>query len=181
MFIYNINLSKTLLTKLFLGLVSLCLIAFTIYFTYTIIVQIKNEGDKCTAPASDTIEITNENYTNVLKEVHDNLKNYIGKKIQISGYIYRVSDFNNNQFVLARNMIISSNLQTLVVGFLCEYSKISEFEDGTWVVLDGKIEKGTYHGDIPILKVTSIKKVDKPNNEFVYPPDSSFVPTVNIF
>ena len=28
-------------------------------------------------------------------------------------------DFNNEQFVLARDMIVSSDFQTVVVGFLC--------------------------------------------------------------
>ena len=41
------------------------------------------------------------------------------------GYVFRANDFKENQFVLARDMIISSNLQTLVVGFLCETNELS--------------------------------------------------------
>ena len=38
------------------------------------------------------------------------------------GIVYRVSDLKENQFVLARDMIISSNRQYVVVGFfLCLY------------------------------------------------------------
>ena len=30
---------------------------------------------------------------------------------------------------------------------------------------------------MPVIKVTDIKRVDKPNDEFVYPPDESYIPT----
>ena len=62
------------------------------------------------------------------KAVHDNLDNYIGQQISFSGYVYRISDFESNQFVLARNMIISSDFQTLIVGFLCNSSLKNTFK-----------------------------------------------------
>ena len=48
--------------------------------------------------------MTDENYTNVLKEVHENLDTYVGQKICYTGYVYRVADLPENQFVLARDM-----------------------------------------------------------------------------
>ena len=61
--------------------------------------------------------------------------------------------------------------------FLCEYNDINDFEDGSWVNVTGEITKGDYHGDMPIIKVTEIKSCDKPNDEFVYPPDENYIPT----
>ena len=126
-------------------------------------------------------EIKASNYTNILKTVHDNLETYIGQKISFAGYVYRVPDINENEFILARDMIINSNLQTLVVGFLCKCDNAKDYGDRVWVEVEGVIEKGDYYGEIPIVKITSIKKVDKPNEEFVYPPDSSFVPTAVLY
>ena len=74
-------------------------------------------------------------------------------------------------------MIISSNLETLVVGFLCECEEVKKLEDRQWVEIEGTIDKGDYHGNIPIIKVEKIQKAEKPEEEYVYPPDSSFVPT----
>ena len=85
--------------------------------------------------------------------------------------------FNKDQFVLGRNMIISSDFKYVVVGFLCESDKISEFEDGTWVNVTGEITKGDYHGDMPIILVTELNKCDKPTDEYVYPPDDDYIPT----
>lgn len=39
-------------------------------------------------------------------------------------------------------------------------------------------KKVDYHGDMPELQITSLKEIDKPNDEYVYPPDESYVPTV---
>ena len=120
------------------------------------------------------------NYTNVLKNVHENIDKYTGQKIKFSGYVYRLYDFQKEQFVLARDMIISSDFQTVVVGFLCNSNIASNFEDKTWVEIEGTITKGNYNGDIPIIKVDKIEKIEKPSDEYVYPPDSSFVTTSTV-
>ena len=72
-------------------------------------------------PASDVTTLTAQNYTNVLKSVHENLDTYVGQKFKFSGFVYRVYDFSNDEFVLGRNMVIRSDFQSVVVGFLCKY------------------------------------------------------------
>lgn len=124
--------------------------------------------------------ITSNNYTNILKIVHDNLDKYLNQKICFSGYVYRVYDFKDTQFVLARDMIISPDFQTLVVGFLCDYKDANKFKDGSWVEITGKITKGEYHGQIPIIEIIDIKEIECPKEEYVYPPDDTFIPTSNI-
>lgn len=44
----------------------------------------------------------------------------------------------------------------------------------------GKITKGYYHVDIPIIKVDNIEKVNKPQNPLVYPPDDFYIPTSSL-
>lgn len=132
-------------------------------------------------PQSGVSQISPKNYTNILKSVHENIDSYVGKKICFTGYVYRVLDLQDNQFVLARDMIVNSNSQTVVVGFLCEYDESKNFDDNTWVQVTGEIFKGDYHGDMPIIKVTDIKSVDKPSQEeYVYPPDDSYIPTAGV-
>ena len=74
-------------------------------------------------------------------------------------------------------MIISSDYKYVVVGFLAEFDKASNFKDGSWVNVTGEIVKGNYHGDIPILRVIEINTCDKPTEEFVYPPTDDYIPT----
>lgn len=171
MFIYNIKINNNKLFKLFFITVIILLICIV----SIVIFRVFNGASK--NPKNPEIcQISTTNYTNVLKAVHDNIDAYVGVKIHFSGYVYKLFDFNENQFVLARNMVISSNFQTVVVGFLCESENIKDFADNSWVELTGEITKGDYHGDMPIIKVTELKSCDKPNDELVYPPDENYIP-----
>lgn len=181
MFICNISLNKTKVVKCLFAIIAIILIIFFGFSAYRIFRESMNSSVNDCLPNPDVINITSANYTNVLKTVHDDLSTYLGKKIHFSGYIYRVSDFTETQFVLARDMIISSDLKTLVVGFLCESKDAPKFETNTWIEITGIITKGKYREEIPVIQVTEIKKINKPNECYVYPPDDSFVPTINLF
>lgn len=178
MFVCNLKLDHKFFFKIgfiLLFIIVLIIAGISIYkvFNYS------KANDKL--PIPNIANLTSDNYTNVLKSVHDNLDEYVGQKISFSGYIYRVYDFTESQFVLARNMVISSDNQTLVVGFLCSSNQVSNFTDGTWVNISGKIAKGDYHGDIPVIEVKEIKECDKPNDEYVYPPEDTYIPTSALF
>ena len=180
MFVYNIHFNKTKMVKIAFIIVAIILICLFCYVTYCIIAEGTKQENTC-EQNPDIIEIDAANYTNVLKEVHDNLDKYINKKIKLSGYIYRVSDFSDTEFVLARDMIISSDLKTLIVGFLCNCNESKKYNDKTWVEVIGTITKGKYHEEIPIINIININTISKPKDAYVYPPDNSFVPTANIF
>ena len=111
-------------------------------------------------------EIPTNNYTNILKSVHDDIDTYVGQKISFTGYVYRVYDLPETQFVLARDMVVDSKFQTMVVGFLCSYNNAKNFKDGTWVSITGKITKGYYHGDIPIIEIDKIEEITKPKDTY---------------
>lgn len=78
-------------------------------------------------------------------------------------------------------MIVNQANQTVVVGFLSEYDNINNFANCSWVKVTGTIKKGFLDGDIPILEVTKIENVEKPADDFVYPPDETYVPTSATF
>ena len=179
MFIYNMKLSKDKIFKTFFIIISILMLIIFIISIYKIFTKASDSNFKVndSIQKDKVITLTANNYTNILKAVHENLDNYVGIKIQFTGYVYRLLDFSDNEFVLARNMIISSNNQTVVVGFLCNYDKAKDIPNNTWVNITGIISKGNYHGEIPIIKITNINKADTPNDEFVYPPDNTYIQT----
>lgn len=182
MFIYNLKINGSKVFKVFFVIIIILIICIlgTVIFKVFNGASAKKSSNSTCMPQNDICKISANNYTNVLKAVHDDINSYVGVKINFSGYIYRLSDFNDNQFVLARNMVISSDFQTVVVGFLCEYDNAKNLADNSWVEITGEIVKGNYHGDMPIVKITDIKNIEKPNDEFVYPPDESYIPTSGI-
>lgn len=184
MIIYNVKLNKKLIFKTVLAIMTIICISIGIAGIYIILNNMEKEEVNVIGscmPSSDIATIMPENYTNILKQVHENIDTYVGQKISFSGYVYRVNGFSDNQFVLARDMDIG-NKQTLIVGFLCSCDTAKEFKTYSWVNITGEITKGTYNNsDIPILQITSIEEISKPENATVPIPDDEYVPTSVIY
>lgn len=184
MLIYNIKLDKKIIFKTSLAIMLIICISIGIIALYNVLTSFEKKDNNLiedTLPSSDIAVLTPENYTNILKAVHDDIDTYIGQKISFSGYVYRLSGFSEDQFVLARDMDVG-NKQTLIVGFLCSSDKAKEFETYSWVNITGEITKGSYNNtDIPILKITNIEKTAKPQNTNVSLPDDAYVPTAVIY
>ena len=175
MFVYNVKVSSGKLFKFVFAFIFIIILGITGFAIFKVFGVNSNLTEK-----NDIYNIDSNNYTNILKAVHEDLDTYIGQKISFSGYIYRTYDFQNNEFVLARDMIINSANETLVVGFLCKSDNASNFKDGTWVNITGEIKKGDYHGDIPIIEVSKIEETKKPNDALVYPPNDFYIPTSSL-
>lgn len=178
MFICNLKISSK---KVFKIVFIILLILVFIMFGIGIYRVFHNEENKLPDLESklkgQVNEISASNYTNVLQEVHNNIDTYIGMRVRFIGFVYRVYDFNSEQFVLARQMIVSSDMQAVVVGFLCHLNGADKYSDGSWVEAEGTITKGEYHGEIPVIEIESIKEVKTPSEEYVYPPDQTYVAT----
>lgn len=187
MFIFNFKVDGNKFSKvLFIIMMIIIMIIFG-FGIYNIFFKEKINNDSLVKvsdeiKSNEVFEITPSNYTNILKATNENVDDYIGCKIHFTGYVYRLLDFEENQFVLARDMVVSNNEeQALVVGFLSTYENAKDFEDGTWVDVVGEITKGNFNGDIAIVKVTSMNTIDKPKDEFVFPPDDTYIPTSALF
>ena len=178
MYIRNFKLNGKILFRIvFIILFILIFIMFAIgiYNIFKDREHVTSDMDDISKNKVNTISANN--YTNVLKTVHNNLNSYIGTKIKFTGFVYRLYDFSDEQFVLGRQMIISSDMQAVVVGFLCHLNGANKYEDGCWVEIEGTITRGDYHGEIPVIEIESIKEVKNPSDEYVYPPDENYIPT----
>lgn len=179
MFVFNVKLNSKTIVKISLIIISTIVVIFFIISLYKILSASFRVNDKIPEPDVSYLEV--ESYTNVLKSVYENLDLYVGQKIGFSGYVYRNLDFSDNQFVLARDMVVNGSTKTFIVGFLCSYENAKSFSDGCWVEIVGEITKGNYHGEVPLVKITEIKQIEKPSNEYAYPPDSTYIPTSIIY
>lgn len=175
MFVCNVKLNSKKIIKFSLVIIAIIVVIFFIISLYKILNSNFTVDDEI--KQSETVYIKAEEYTNILKSVYENLDTYVGQKICFSGYVYRNLDFSENQFVLARDMLVENSTKTLIVGFMCSSSENISCPDGTWVEIVGEISKGNYHGEIPIIRINKINIIDKPANEYAYPPDSTYIPT----
>ena len=178
MFVKNFKLNSKMIFKI------IFVILFILNFIMCIfgVAKMLRSKEQTTNPSNNVSKgninvLTTRNYTNVLKTVHSDLDTYVGKKIQFTGVVYRLYDFSNEQFVLGRQMIVSSDMQAVVVGFLCHLNGADKYKDGCWVEIEGTITKGEYHGAIPVVEIEKIKEVKTPSDEYVYPPEETYIPT----
>ena len=176
MFIYNLKLSKNAISSIFIILALIIIISIISFGVYIIFFK-SNSKSACDVKSDEIVELTESNYTNILKASSENIDSYTGTKVHVIGYVYRLLDFDENQFVIARDMKFGEDGNSLVVGFLCNYNKASLFADGTWVEIVGEIKKGKFNDDIAILDVISIEQTNAPQNIFVNPPDNTYIPT----
>ena len=180
MFIYNLKVNGNLIFRVIIIsiiIISFIILSFSIYTFY-------NTGKFTladTLPLNSVANIEASEYTNILKQVYEDVDTYVGQSINFTGYVYKLYDLKDSEFVLARDMIINSDSQTVVVGFLCSYDKAKELKEGSWVNITGKIIKGYYHNEIPVIDINKIEGTTKPEEEYVYPPDTLYIPTSVIF
>ncbi len=118
---------------------------------------------------TDTIVMNNDNFTYILKDCHENPYNYVDKDIKCIGYVYRRQDFKNNQFVVARDMLVSDD-KSRIVGFLCEYENANNLENNEWIEISGVIKIGDYHGAMPIINIKKVEEITTLLDTFVFPP-----------
>ena len=178
MFVKNFKLNSKMIFKIFFVILFILIFIMCIFG----VAKMLRSKEQTTNPSNNVSKgninvLTTRNYTNVLKTVHSDLDTYVGKKIQFTGFVYRLYDFSNEQFVLGRQMIVSSDMQAVVVGFLCHLNGADKYKDGCWVEIEGTITKGEYHGAIPVVEIEKIKEIKTPSDEYVYPPEETYIPT----
>ena len=176
MFVYNLKINGIntfriiVISIIIIALIVLSLSLYNFYFKSKFVLN-------DTLPLNSIANIQSNEYTNILKQVHDDIDTYVGQSINFIGYIYKINGFKDNEFVLARDMLINSDSQSVVVGFLCSYENAKDFKEGTWVNVTGKIIKGYYHNEIPVIDINKMEETTKPEEEYVYPPDNTYIPT----
>lgn len=161
MFVLNLKLN---LRKIIIACLSISLLtAMAIDFFTT--AKIDDASAAMTNDSKYDYVLTDNNYLEVLKTVHDNIDGNIGKTVKISGFVFRMPDFNDTTFVCGKNIIYDG--EDSVAGFMCSLDTAKELLDNEWVEITGIIEKGSYVSDMPVIKVGSVKKIKAPENTFI--------------
>lgn len=115
------------------------------------------------------ISINDTDYIPVMNIIENNTARFIGKKVEVSGFVYREKGFKDNQFVVARFGISCCAADASVYGLLSTLENASTLKKDTWVHIEGIIQKTTYNGeDAPYVQVQQIESIHPPDNPYVY-------------
>ncbi|MFF2596747.1 TIGR03943 family putative permease subunit [Priestia megaterium] len=115
------------------------------------------------------IFINDTDYIPVMNIIENSTNRFIGKKIEVNGFVYREKGFKDNQFVVARFGISCCAADASVYGLLSTLENASVLKKDTWVHIKGTIKKTTYNGeDVPYIQVQQIESIHQPDNPYVY-------------
>ncbi|MBU3129297.1 TIGR03943 family protein [Clostridium tagluense] len=126
--------------------------------------------DKALKMEDNTIIINDNNFVKWVQEISYNMNKYEGKKIELTGFVFKDKAFKINEFVPARFMMSCCAADLQPVGLLCHYDKAKDLKQDTWILVKGKVEIIDYKGErIAIIVAQSIANAEKPKNQYVYP------------
>ena len=142
----------------------------SIYFNKSDYLDQMNElkekyGDK------QTIEITDENYLEVMELIYNYPSEFIGKKISYEGFVYQTPNDSNTDIFLFRFGIIHCVADSGVFGLLTHMPEGVTVKNDEWYKIEGTIQSDYYQPfkrEIPSVVVTNAEKVAAPKNQYVY-------------
>ncbi|MCB2292705.1 TIGR03943 family protein [Clostridium algoriphilum] len=118
----------------------------------------------------NTIVVSDNNFGKWTEEISNNMAKYEGKKIELTGLVFKADGFKDNEFVPARLMMTCCAADLVPVGLLAHYDKAKDLKQDTWIIVKGTIKLLEYNGEkSPIIITESIKNTEKPKKEYVYP------------
>lgn len=128
-----------------------------------------HESVNAEAVTGGSIIIDEKNYLYMIGKINEEREIYKGKNIVLEGFIFKKSSFKNDEFITSRFVIKSSAMNTEIIGMLCKYKDASKFKINDWVRVEGTVDyEKTSEGNITVLKVKKVEKVEKPQNGYIY-------------
>lgn len=94
---------------------------------------------------------------------------FVGKKVQISGYVYRLDTMSKNQFALGRFSMRCCVADSVPLAILVESDSPEQWKNDMYAVALGTIEKRQLDGkDVLVIVAKTVDTQDAPSSPYVY-------------
>ncbi|RJE87028.1 TIGR03943 family protein [Paenibacillus sp. 1011MAR3C5] len=118
----------------------------------------------------DRITVTEEGFLEIITVIDLYRQHFIGKKLEISGFVYREDKMASNQFVISRMAMTCCAADSMPYGILVESSRAASYAEDSWMKLTGIIGVTEYDGvEIISLEAQKIEMMEAPKDPYVYP------------
>lgn len=118
---------------------------------------------------NNIIQVNPKNFVFSLDEILGNPDKYEGKEIEITGFVYKDKDLEENQFVIGRYLMVCCAADMQIAGIRCDTNNLEPYGNNTWVKVRGKIKKDTYQDEVDsLIVIESIEKDLNPDTSYVY-------------
>ncbi|TFE24305.1 TIGR03943 family protein [Cohnella luojiensis] len=118
----------------------------------------------------DLIKVTDKQFIETLTTLDLYRTAFIGKTIQLSGFVYREEAMGKQQFGVSRFAISCCSADASPYGVMANFGRASTLANDEWVTVTGKLET-TQYNDIEIIQinVTKVVKIAPPEDPYVSP------------
>lgn len=120
---------------------------------------------------ANPIEIVHDDFGLWYIDIMSNMPRYKDKNVRVRGMVYRASNVPKGYFVVSRRAMTCCADDIQVVGILVKSSDESNFADGDWVEVTGRViaeKQVCYRGVGPVLLADSVLSTEKADSELVY-------------
>ncbi|MDQ8733160.1 TIGR03943 family putative permease subunit [Paenibacillus sp. LHD-38] len=95
---------------------------------------------------------------------------FMGKEIEITGFVYREEDMGKERFAVSRFAMSCCSADALPYGLMINWPKASEYADDEWVTVKGTLTTSTYmNNEIILLDAVKLERIKTPESPYVYP------------
>jgi putative membrane protein len=116
------------------------------------------------------IVVTEKSYMEILTTLDMFLDQFVGKKLTISGFVYRDETLKADRFVLGRFAVQCCTADAMPYGVMVESADHAQYPNDTWLKITGTLGKTTYNGnEIMNLKLDKAVKIKPADDPYVYP------------
>jgi putative membrane protein len=127
------------------------------------------EGLKNKLLNSTKIVVDDDYYLETLDIISNDLDLFVGKEMEITGFVYKEPNFKHNQFVAARFAISCCIADASVYGIIATADNSHLVAMDEWVRLTGIISKTNQDEfDLPSLEVMAIDRIEQPDDPYLY-------------
>lgn len=120
--------------------------------------------------AQPVIEVKTDIYMEILTTIVTFQEQFVGKEIELTGFVYREKNLDKNQLVVGRIAVQCCTADATPYGVLTEFPEASGLADDTWVRLKGTLGQTQYNGNTIIkVDVTESEVITAPDNPYIYP------------
>ncbi|MFH5184305.1 TIGR03943 family putative permease subunit [Paenibacillus sp. TAB 01] len=118
----------------------------------------------------DLIQIREKGFMELLTTLDLYKDAFMGKSVQITGFVYREDGMSPDQFVVSRMAMQCCSADTTPFGVMVQSAAAAHFPKDSWVKLTGKLSTTVYN-DMTILKIdaVTIQKTEPSTSPYVYP------------
>lgn len=118
---------------------------------------------------AEKIDITTDNYMEVMELIYLYPESFLGKSIRFTGFVYKEPGHVGYQF-LFRFGIIHCIADSGVYGLLTTGGQV-DYDNNSWVTMTGKLKleyNQKLEQTLPVLYIEDEKQVNQPENPYVY-------------